>query len=219
MRNPTNRERPTGAGPRPGPFTRARNAIHRGDSAGWLLCTVLQAVLTWGFIGILKISAGWPWEHQARLLVVVAIVATWCLALRTIHARLVELVRYWHAASKGILKKASDSGLHQIPATLKGWQVRYVQHSIFQLRLIAAGITMPFFILPAFIAAVSVSLCWYRGHSNGGLLGLALLAAVSSAIVGAYFHWSILPAPIEVSARVPRYYPVRVRPRNPQDSP
>lgn len=188
-------------------------ALPRGESGIWLLCTFLQALLTWAFIGISTLSEGWPWERQAKLLVVVAILATWGMALRTIRARLVELARIWHAASKGLLQKASESGLHQIPMALKGWQARYVNRSILRLRIIAAGITMPFFVLPAFTAAACLSLCWCRGSGEPNLLGLAVFASVLTAIVGVYFHWSILPpaAPVRVDARTRPAYPLRAR--------
>jgi len=172
--------------------------MHRGDSVGWLVVTTLQALLTWSFIGIAKLSEGLPWEPQVKMLVIVAIVATWCMALRTIRVRLVELFRQWNRAPAFILRKASESAVQQLPARLKAWHKDYVRKSVMHLRIIAAGITMPFFILPVFTAAVCVALCWHQGTGDINLLGLAMMLTVMTVVVGAYFHWSVLPPAVHV---------------------
>lgn len=192
----------------PGFFAKLWAITQRGGSAGWLLTTALQALLTWAFIGISKLSEGLPWEHQARQLVLIAIVATWCMALRTIRQRLIELLRTWHIASQGLVAKAqqtaSESGIAKIPELLqRSLQGVYVRQSILRLRIIAAGLTMPFFILPIFAAGLAVSLCMQKGAADSEWLGLAAICALISAVVGVYFHWSILPAPapVRISAR------------------
>ena len=173
-------------------------SMKRGGSGGWLIATFLQALLTWGFVGLSKLSEGRPWESQAKALVLVAIVATWSMALRTIHARLLELIRLRRSTALELLKKASESNLQAWPSALKSWQETYVRQSIFRLRVIAAGITIPFFVMPIFSAAVCLVLFWLERRQD--LLNLAALTGICSVIVAAYFRWSIVVLPALVQA-------------------
>ncbi|MCZ7647876.1 MAG: hypothetical protein M5U26_21895 [Planctomycetota bacterium] len=181
--------------------------MQRGGSAGWLLTTAFQGLLTWVFILVARLSAGFPWEHQARQLVLIAIVATWCMALRTIRQRLIELLRSWHAYSRGLIEKAARKAeaatLAPQYAPKALWQTMYVRKSILRLRIIAAGITMPFFVLPLFLAALAVSLYWAHGATNTEWLSLAACCALLATVVAVYFRWSILLAPARVAARRP----------------
>lgn len=189
--------------------------MHDGGSAGWLITTILQALLTWGFIGISKLAEGFPWEPQAKMLVLVAIVATWCMALRTIRARLLELIRFWRKGSQVLFRKAREQTEEGRPGFgLKSFHKIYVRKSMFRLRIIAAGLTMPFFILPIFTASLCVALCWYNGRGDFELLGMALVLSVLAAVVGAYFHWTVMPAPVRYSTRSVRPVSERVRRRN-----
>ncbi len=172
-------------------LARLWQTMHRGDSVGWLVLTIMQALLTWSFIGIAKLAKGLPWEDQVKMLVIVAIVATWCMALRTIRARLLELLRQWNRAPSYLLKKASESSVNGLPAKMKEWHKVYVRKSIFRLRIIAAGITMPFFIMPVFTAALCFSLSWDRGLGDVSLLSTALVLSAMTIVVGAYFQWSV----------------------------
>lgn len=189
--------------PPPGFWQRVWAIMHRGDSAGWLLCTSLQALLALGFIGLAKLCEGYPWEPQAKTLVIVAILITWCMALRTIRVRLVELVILAHKASRAILSDVADSGLERLKASLRGHQVSYARQSMLYLRIIAAGITIPFFVLPLFAAGVSVALFYLQGAVDGGFISLALVSAAMALVVGTYFHWSILPQPAVARVRKP----------------
>jgi len=171
---------------------RMRRRLRQAESANWLVCTILQALLTWVFLGLSKLSEGWPWEGQAKLLVLMAIVATWCMALRTIRARIQELFRFWRTPledAPGVPKNLPEP----VVKAVKQYQAVYARQSVWWLRLTAAGITMPFFILPIFVSAVCVGLCWQRSTIDGDFLGLALLLSVLAAVVGAYFCWSIVP--------------------------
>jgi len=62
------------------------------------------------------------------------------------------------------------------------------------LRVIAAGITMPFFVLPLFVSALCLVVWWHEAEPDPQLVELALFLSVAAGIVGAYFHWSIVPA-------------------------
>jgi hypothetical protein len=186
-----------------------RRRLRQAESANWLVCTVLQGLLTWVFYGLSELSEGRPWEGQARLLVLMAIVATWCMALRTIRARIQELFRFWRMPLKdapGVPRNMPEP----VVQAVKQHQAAYARQSVWWLRLIAAGITLPFFILPIFVSAVCVGLCWERSKVDGDFLGLALLLSVLAAIVGAYFYWSVVP---DSSAPAP------ARPRERRDGP
>jgi len=98
--------------------------------------------------------------------------------------------------------KASQSGLHQVPASLKDFQVRYIRQTIVRLRVIAAGISLPFLVLPAFMALVCVCVCIGRGRLDGDLACVAFLAVSLAAVAGTYFRWSIVPAPAPAPAAV-----------------
>ena len=194
-------------------LARGWHLMHNGGSAGWLITTVLQALLTWGFMGIAKLAEGFPWEPQAKMLVIVAFVATWCMALRTIRARLLELIRFWRKSSDAVTRKAPMID-EQKAHFFRSFQKTYVRQSIFRLRVIAAGITMPFFILPIFTASVCVALsCSSVRADHTGLLGMALVLSVLAAIVGAYFHWTVVPHPVRATAPASRSVRIRRRRR------
>lgn len=171
--------------------------MHRGDSVSWLLCTIFQAILTWGFILLSKLSEGWAWEGHAKVLVLIAIVATWVMALRTIRTRILELLRFWHSTRNPKNMEVDREREERLAAE----RTVYVRDAMFRLRIIAAGITMPFFILPAFVSALCVGACLWEGVMDGDFLGLSLFLSVLTAIVGAYFHWSVVPLSAAVVVR------------------
>ena len=178
-------------------------------SRSWLWATALQALVTCGLLALAKYGEGRAWDVHSRLIVMIGIVATWSLALRTIRARLVELVIAWSRLSKGILGKARERGAQGLPQRLKAFQENYVAASMWRLRIIAAGLTLPFFFLSAFLAALCFSQCVHRGDTQ--LLGLGLFSATCAVIVGWYFHWACLPPPEPAAARPRR--PVQARAR------
>lgn len=190
------RPKPVPTGPSSWP-ARLWSRMHRGDSVSWLICTIAQALLTWGFIILSNLSKGWAWEGHAKVLVLIAIVATWVMALRTIRTRILELLRFWRNARK---PKAADVD-PQREERLEAARTAYVRDSMFRLRVIAAGITMPFFVLPAFVSALCVGACLWEGIMDGDFLGFALFLSVLTAIVGAYFHWAVVPMPATAVVR------------------
>lgn len=199
--------------PKEKPSWRARvtESLRRGGSAGWLIATLLQGLLTWAFIGISELSQGWPWANQAKLLVVVAILATWGMALRTIRARLVELIRVWH---RKLIEKSGAGGLGTLSKKMLGRQEKYIHATMTRLRIIAAGITIPFFAMPVFVAVLCFAIAWHSGKSE--LVSLAVVCSAMAAVVAYYFRWSILAAPVEAPeapARVAidRHIPMRLR--------
>lgn len=171
--------------------------MHRGDSVSWLICTIFQAILTWGFMLLSKLSEGWAWEDHAKVLVLIAIVATWVMALRTIRTRILELLRFWHSPRNRKNMEVDPEREERLAAE----RTAYVRDAMFRLRIIAAGITMPFFILPAFVSALCVGACLWEGVMDGDFLGLSLFLSVLTAIVGAYFHWSVVPLSAAVVVR------------------
>src|ERR1700754_4203749 len=77
------------------------------SSGAWFWPTAFQAILTTALLIVSKYGEGHIWDKHVKLILLLGIVATWTLALRTIRERLVELMRVWHAASRGLLRKAS----------------------------------------------------------------------------------------------------------------
>jgi hypothetical protein len=168
-------------------------------SRSWLRATATQAVCTCALLGLSVYAEGKPWERHARVIVLFGIVGTWSLALRTIRERLLELMRHWHRASQGLLRKASDSGRHLISVRLSNSQEHYIKGSIWRLRIIAAGITIPFFVMPFVWSFVSVGLSFtVNPLAQGYWEGVALFMMVSALVVAGYFHWVILPLPTPV---------------------
>jgi hypothetical protein len=155
---------------------------------------MVQAWLTWGFVLLSELSQGQIWEPQAKVLVILAIVATWGMALRTIRARLVELIRFLRVVlgQRGHGEAAQPEAADQARRVLT---IHYVAKSMLWLRIIAAGITLPFFVLPLFVSGACLFICWRQPVPDSQMAGLALLLSVLAAIVGAYFHWSIVPPP------------------------
>jgi len=173
-----------------------------------------QALCT-GFLVILNhFAQGHPWERQVRCIVIIGIVATWSLALRTIRQRLVELMAYWQKASKGLLRKASESGRHLIAAPMPDEQKQYIQGSIWRLRIIAAGLTIPFFVMPMAWSFIAMNLSLHVGPlAKEFWAGVALFTMVSAFIVAGYFHWAILPMPVPMRVGGKRQLTARVRRR------
>jgi len=185
------------------PFAEGPKASEGSQS--WLWATGLQALCTCALLGLSIYAEGKPWERHARLIVLMGIVGTWSLALRAIRERLLELMRHWHKASRGLLRKASDSGRHLIAVRSSSAQERYIKGSIWRLRVIAAGITIPFFVMPFIWSLISVALSLSVGPlAEGYWAGVALFMMVSACIVAGYFHWVILPLPARARSSSPR---------------
>lgn len=179
----------------------------------WLLATAGQALVTAALLGVQHYFENSPKEAYARMITALGIVATWSLALRTIRARLIELLNYWQKVSQGLLRKASESGRHwlgngQAPKSIQR-QEKYVKQSIRRLRIIAAGLTIPFFVMPAVysIACLFLSLHSRLGAEYWVPLGCFML--FMACIVAGYFHWAIMPAPVPVRVRSTSFYPRR----------
>jgi hypothetical protein len=189
MGDPARRKEPSEQDRRRGHDRRRRR---RSESANWMVCTVLQGLLTWVFWGLSKLSEGWPWEGQAKLLVLMAIVATWCMALRTIRARILELLRFWRMPLKEV--PGVPSGMPDpVEKAVERFRAAYTRESVWRLRLIAAGISIPFYVMPFFVSAACIGMCWERNAVDGDFLGLALVLSILAAVAGAYFYWSTVP--------------------------
>jgi hypothetical protein len=171
---------------------------HAG-SGRWLWATGFQALITTALLVADHYAHGHVQERTARLIITIGIIATWSLALRTIRERLLELMRHWQAASRGLLKKCSESGRHLISVKLNDSQEQYIKGSIWRLRIIAAGITIPFFVMPFIWSFISVFMSYNVGPlGKEAWAGIAMFMMVSAFIVAGYFHWVILPAPVPV---------------------
>ncbi len=113
------------------------------------------------------------------------------------------------------MRKASESGQHWIATPLNEAQERYIKGSIWRLRIIAAGLTVPFFVMPivwSFIA-VFFSMKLGRNAAKDYWVSVAFFTMLSALIVAGYFHWTIAaaPAPVRVSSGSKRNYPRRAR--------
>jgi hypothetical protein len=167
----------------------------------WLIATGFQALLTCALLALSRWAEGKPYEMHARLIVCLGIVATWSLALRAIRERLLELIAFWQKASIGLLKKASDSGRHFVKMPLKRDQESYIKGSIRRLRIIAAGLTIPFFAMPMLWTFISAFLSFKRhGNSAENWASAACFMLFSALVVAGYFHWAIVPLPTPLRA-------------------
>lgn len=186
--------------PAPRPFDPFAAGPHAGQgSRSWFWAMMIQALCTCALLGLSAYAEGKPWEAHARFVVLMGIVGTWSLALRTIRERLLELMRHWQRASRGLLRKASESGKHLLPVPAARAQEEYIKGCIWRLRIIAAGITVPFFVMPFMCAFISVSLaCTVGPLAQEYWEGMALFMVVSAFVVAGYFHWAILPLPAPV---------------------
>jgi hypothetical protein len=180
-------------------------------SKSWLWATALQAALTCGLLALTKLAEGRPWQSEARVILLLGIIATWGLALRTIRQRLVELMLHWRKASQGLLRKASASGRHLISVQLSAAQESYVKGAMWRLRVIAAGLTLPFFVMPLACALVAGFFA-VQPEASPAWAPLAVFTLMGALIVAGYFHWSIqpLPVPVRVSGLGQRF-PARRR--------
>lgn len=182
--------------------------LRRGDSAGWLAAAGLQALLTLGFMALSRSAEGWRFQREAKLLMLLGIVATWGLTLRAIRERLVELIRYWRVVSHPHRRRQTSAETARKEQERLGFIESYVKRSMLRLRVTAAGVTMPFFLMPFFVSGLCVWLYWERGRKD--LVLEALLFTLAAAVVFVYFHWVVLPAPARAAAaRRQRRGPVR----------
>jgi hypothetical protein len=165
----------------------------------WLVATGVQALITSTLLVAQRFAEGKPYEDHVRMIVCLGIVATWSLALRTIRARLLELIGFWRKASMGLLKRASESGRHLIPASINRESELYIKGSIRRLRIIAAGLTIPFFVMPMVCTFISVFIYFRKsGLSAENWFSCACFMLFSALIVAGYFHWAIVPLPAPV---------------------
>ena len=188
------------------------------NSKSWFWATAGQAFGTSILLILFKLCEGHPREQHLRIILIIGIAATWCLALRTIRQRLVELMTHWRAASKGLLRKASESGKHWIATPLNRRQEEHIKGSIWRLRIIAAGLTIPFFIMPFVWSFVSLFVSLRIGPQTENFwAGMALFLMLCAGIVAGYFHWAILPlsspVPVRVFGNQRRVFPARYRRR------
>jgi len=172
------------------------------SSTSWLWATSAQALCTSGLLILDRFADGHSWERHVRYIVIIGIVATWTLALRAIRQRLLELMAYWQRASARLLHKASESGRHFISQPMPKEQAQYIQGSIWKLRVIAAGLTIPFFVMPIVWSLIAVFFSLQVGPVTPMVkefwASVALITMVSAFIVAGYFHWAILPMPVPV---------------------
>jgi hypothetical protein len=178
----------------------------------WLFATALQALLTCGLLLIARFGVGKMWAPYAHVIALLGIVTTWSLALRTIRARLIELFSFWSGASVKLLQRASQSGRLFLSASRAPACDAYVKAAARRLRIIAAGLTIPFFALPVLWTFLSayLSLCPAQKGAEYWL-PVAMGMLLASLIVAGYFHWSIVPLPVAVPARAAARLPYRRR--------
>jgi hypothetical protein len=183
------------------------------SSKSWLWATGFQGLFTAVLLGLSWYAEGHRWEFHARIILLLGIVATWGLALRTIRERIFELMRFWHKASTGLLKRASESGKHLINNPLSPSQEKYIKGAIWRLRIIAAGITIPFFIMPMLWCLIALAFSWKiaPGNMREYWAAVSVFTLLAALIVAGYFHWVILPLPVRVTAQTRRYFPVARR--------
>ena len=189
---------------------------YSAGSRSWFWATALQAGVTCCLLGIAYLARGHAWEKHAGVIVMLGIVATWSLALRTIRERLMELMRHWRKYSSGLIRKASESGLHMIAVPITKAQEAYIKGSIWRLRIIAAGLTIPFFVMPMMWSVIAVVFSFKLGPYARDYWTIAAAFTMTSAlIVAGYFHWAIVPtpAPMRIASSKRSAFPSRKRGR------
>jgi hypothetical protein len=178
----------------------------RKDSIGLLVCTALQALLALMLIGLAKLSHGLPLAEQVRWMMLVAIVATWCLALRTIREMILEFAKNLRVAYEKLLalKKEGAPEFMRFRPFVLGFLRKNTHKAILYLRIIAMGLTLPFLILPLVVAVLSFFLAWRGSAYQFEFLALGLILGSCSWMVFYYFRWSIVaqPQPALAQARL-----------------
>jgi hypothetical protein len=192
---------------------RPTNSDHtrRRSTQTWLCATALQALLTCGLLLAARCGAGKAWATHAHVIALLGIITTWSLALRTIRARLIELFSFWGEASAKLISLASRPS-SVTPRFCVPACDTYVRDAARRLRIIAAGLTIPFFTLPMFwtILSAVLSLCPSQKGAEYWL-PVAVSMFMASLIVAGYFHWSIVPLPVPVRAVGRSPYRRRIR--------
>jgi len=86
-------------------WTRVFAVIRSGNSKGWFLLTSLQCALTVALLGTAYLVRGSAWQGEVQVLVTLAIVATWCFALRAIRERILELFAHPGPRKTALLRR------------------------------------------------------------------------------------------------------------------
>ena len=170
--------------------------VHKGGPYMWMAITAIQAFITCLFLGVYWVYQDTQWEAQGLFLSITGIIATWCLALRAIRSKIVEIFKLWRDGSRGLLKKASRSGQHMIPASLTPSLLKSWKSDLLSLRVIAGGVTIPFLLMPIFTGIVCAFMCWRNPHEMHRWIEWVFLGPVLSLMVASYFLYSIVPVPI-----------------------
>lgn len=181
--------------------TRIQGSVSKQNDARaarqWLWATAGQAGVTVLLLAMQRHFEGSPKEMYARMIAALGIVATWSLALRTIRARLVELI--------GIFGKTQARKRTRGARILKA-EASYVKAAIWRLRIIAAGLTIPFFVMPVCFSIMSVFLSIYSRLGAEYWISVGSFMLFSACIVAGYFYWAIMPTPALVPGKAGRRY-------------
>jgi hypothetical protein len=173
--------------------------VHKGGTYMWVTITIIQAFITCLFLSVYWVFMDTQWEMQGLFLSTTGIVATWCLALRAIRSKIMDIFKQWGSASHGLLQQASRSGKRMIPVALTPRLERSWKSDLFSLRAIAGGVTIPFFVMPIFIGLVCMVLCWQHPKNMERWIQWVFLGPVLAMMVASYFLWSIVPVPISAA--------------------
>jgi hypothetical protein len=184
--------------------------MRRGKTGYWLAATFLLALLTWILLQFCQTMKGHPLFIHLKVLAMLGMVATWGLAMRAIREKLLELFNVWILGRRKLNQQAMDAGKRR-PVREKGnFHSFFFGRSILFLRLIAIGITMPFFFLPLFGAFLGLALGLQYGWDPTGLILFLLISSILALAVGLYFRWAIVLVPAKARPHGPHYFFSRV---------
>ncbi len=128
------------------------------------------------------------------------IIGMWVSAMRAIRLRIFELKFYAHVLKKaGWARGDLPADENYRLALRRHERMADIRDSIWKLRVIATGITLPFFCVPLFAGLLLVGLTLASADKTWWGTGFALcLAAV---FVASYYRWVVVPVPNRSSLR------------------
>ncbi|MCX7806018.1 MAG: hypothetical protein N3A38_12620 [Planctomycetota bacterium] len=124
----------------------------------------------------------------------ICIVGMWVSAMRAIRLRIFELKFYAHVLKKAGAAQADAPAAEDYRTALRRHErMADIRDSIWKLRVVATGITLPFFFVPLFAGLLLVGITLASADKTWWGSGFALcLAAV---FVASYYRWVVVPVP------------------------
>jgi hypothetical protein len=160
----------------------------------WLAPLVVCWVLGIGCLWMAQDSAS-PWLRMiAYNGLQLCIVGMWVSAMRAIRLRIFELKFYAHVLKRLSIKALGPESDEDYRSALRRHErMAEIRDAIWKLRLIATGITLPFFGAPLFTGLLLIGMT--LASSDKAWWGTGFAFCLAAVFVASYYRWVVVPVP------------------------